>query len=78
MYEKRDGEHGMRFGVDGFVEGWTPVRSRRQKGKRDLEIGGGVEGSGGGQGGLFGGAREAGATGAGGEGAVVGTHLHSH
>ena len=42
MYEKRDGEHGVRFGVDGFGEGWTPVRRRRQKGKRDLEIGGGL------------------------------------
>ena len=36
--EKRVGEHGVRFGVDGFGEGWTPV-GRRQKRKRDLEIG---------------------------------------
>ena len=42
VYEKRVGEHGVRFGVDGFGEGWTPVRRRRQKGKRDLEIGGGL------------------------------------
>ena len=39
--EKRVGEHGVRFGVDGFGEGWTPV-GRRQKRKRDLEIGGGL------------------------------------
>ena len=32
----------MRFGVDGFGEGWTPVGRRRQKRKRDLEIGGGL------------------------------------
>ena len=32
----------MRFGLDGFGEGWTLVRRRRQKGKRDLEIGGGL------------------------------------
>ena len=38
--EKRDGEHGVRFGVDGFGEGWTPVGRRRQKRKWDLEIGG--------------------------------------
>ena len=42
VYEKRVGEHGVRFGVDGFGEGWTPVRRRRQKGKRDLEIGRGL------------------------------------
>ena len=42
VYEKRVGEHGVRFGVDGFGEDWTPVRRRRQKGKRDLEIGGGL------------------------------------
>ena len=39
--EKRVGEHGVRFGVDGFGEGWTPV-GRRQKRKWDLEIGGGL------------------------------------
>ena len=39
--EKRVGEHGVRFGVDWFGEGWTPV-GRRQKRKRDLEIGGGL------------------------------------
>ena len=39
--EKRVGEHGVRFGVDGFGEGWTPV-GRRQKRKRDLEIGVGL------------------------------------
>ena len=40
VHEKRDGEHGVRFGMDGFGEGWTPVRRRRQNGKRDLEMGG--------------------------------------
>ena len=39
--EKRVGEHGVRFGVNGFGEGWTPV-GRRQKRKRDLEIGVGL------------------------------------
>ena len=63
-YEKRYVEHCMTFGLDGFGEGWTLVRrKRRRKGKQDLEIGGGVEGSGGGQGGLLGVAREAGARG---------------
>ena len=35
VYKMRDGEHGVRFELDG-LEGWTPVRRRRsqRKGKR--------------------------------------------
>ena len=71
MRKGRDGEHGVRFEVDGFGERWTLVGRKRQKGKHDLEIGGGLEGARvdylelQGRPGLR-------------EGAVVGTNLHSH
>ena len=55
-----------------------PPKNQEAEGEAGFGDWWGVEGSGGGLGGLFGGAREAGPTGAGGEGAVVGTYLHSH
>ena len=41
VYEKRDGEHGVSFGLDGFGKGWTPVRRRRRKGTVIWQLEGG-------------------------------------